>query len=59
METSQPPPDAATQQIAGFLNASGSAVGQAWGYSLISLHTDLAPADNNVVLDWAGNDAQR
>jgi hypothetical protein len=23
----------------------------AWGYSLLSLHTDLAPADNNVTIN--------
>jgi hypothetical protein len=48
------PPDEMTRQIAAMLTASGSAAGQAWGYSLISLHTDRAPADNDVVLSLGG-----
>ena len=52
----EPPPDAATKQIANILESSASPAGQAWGYSLISLHTDLAPADNDVVLDLSSGD---
>jgi hypothetical protein len=39
-----------TKQIASMLVASGSPAGMAWGMSLISLRTDLAPADNQVVI---------
>ena len=47
----EPPVDPATQQIASLLQASGSPVGYAWGLSLLSLHADLAPADNDVTLE--------
>lgn len=51
----EPPADAMTQQIAGLLTASGTAAGQAWGYSLLSLHSDLAPSDNDVILYLSGS----
>jgi hypothetical protein len=47
----EPPADAMTRQVSSLLQSSGTPAGMAWGYSLISLHTDLAPADNNVVID--------
>ena len=47
----EPPPDAMTQQVATLLQSSGTPAGMAWGYSLLSLHTDLAPADNDVTID--------
>ncbi len=52
----EPVADPLTQQIAALLQASGSPVGQAWAYSLLSLHNDLAPADNDVVLDLSRRD---
>jgi hypothetical protein len=47
----EPPADALAQQVASLLKSSGTPAGVAWGDSLLSLHTDLAPADNNVTLD--------
>jgi len=47
----EPPADALTQHVASLLNASGTPAGMAWGYSVLSLHTDLAPADNNITID--------
>lgn len=47
----EPPPDAMTQQVASLLQSSGTPAGMAWEYSLLSLHTDLAPADNDVTID--------
>ena len=53
----EPGADATTQQVAGLLQASGSAAGYAWGMSLLSLHADLAPADNNVVIHLGTGEA--
>jgi hypothetical protein len=47
----EPVADPVTQQIAAALQTSGSPAGQAWAYSLLSLHDDIAPADNDVVLE--------
>jgi hypothetical protein len=47
----EPAAGALTQQVASLLQSSGTPAGMAWGTSLLSLHTDLAPADNNVDID--------
>jgi len=51
----EPSADAMTRQVSSLLQSTGSQAGMAWGDSILSLHADLAPADNNVVIDLGGH----